>query len=254
MAVTRLAPPPPTTSCPTRGDLPASSRMTSLPPAVVQLEHVRVLYANAPDPALACDALRIGPGLTLVLGANGAGKSTLLRVIAGVERPDAGRVRLDGHDAWRSEVAARARLAYVPEHPELSPYATIGEVVRLAAALRGLPETDAAAALARVGLDALAHRTVRELSMGQRRRALLATALAGDPMLVVLDEPLETMDQSTRSAIVLWVAERRATGATVVVATHDVEPFRALVDRVVTVIGGRVTEGRLPPSPIAGAQ
>ena len=217
-------------------------------PPRVRLERVRVGYGPGAPPALTCDALDIGPGLTLVVGPNGAGKSTLLRVMAGVERPPAGRVWLLGHDAWRAEVAARARLADVPEHPELAPYASVGEVVRLVARLRGLPDRAASDALDAVGLGELAHRTVRELSMGQRRRALLAAAFLGEPLVVVLDEPLETMDRPTRAAIVRWTADRRAAGAAVIVATHDVAPFAPLADGVLVVVAGQVTPGAALPA------
>jgi ABC-2 type transport system ATP-binding protein len=110
-----------------------------------------VTYVRGGPPALACDALDVHPGLTLVVGPNGAGKSTLLRVVAGVERPELGEVRLLGHDAWRDEAAARRTLAYVPEHPELTPYATVDEVLRLVARLRARAPSDAAAALAAAG-------------------------------------------------------------------------------------------------------
>jgi ABC-2 type transport system ATP-binding protein len=216
--------------------------------ALVRLDRVRFAYTPGGPPALTCDALDVGPGLSLVVGPNGAGKSTLLRVVAGVERPPHGRVHLLGHDAWRAEAAARAHLAYVPEHPELAPYARIGEVVRLAARLRGLPDDAARDALDAVGLGELAHRTVRELSMGQRRRALLAAAFVGEPRIVVLDEPLETMDRPTRAAIVRWAAARRAAGAAVLVATHDVAPFALLVDAVLVVAAGRVTRGPALPA------
>jgi ABC-type multidrug transport system ATPase subunit len=225
--------------------------------AAVRLEGVRVAYApgrpGAPAAdALACDALGVGAGLTLVVGPNGAGKSTLLRVAAGVERPGRGRVWLLGHDAWRDEVAARRALAYVPEHPELTPYATVGEVLRLVARLRGCAESAAAEALAAAGLGALGDRTVRELSMGQRRRALLAAAWVGAPRLVVLDEPLEAMDRPTRAAVVRWAAERRAAGAAVLVATHEVAPFAPLVDDVLVVRAGRVARApALPADPAA---
>jgi len=220
--------------------------------APVRLEGVRFAYAPGAPAALTCDAITIDPGLTLVVGPNGAGKSTLLRVIAGVERPPAGRVWLLGCDVWRDEVAARARLAYVPEHPELAPYAAVGDVVRLAARLRGLADAAAHAALAEVGLDALAHRTVRELSMGQRRRALLAAAFVGEPLVVVLDEPLEAMDRPTRAAVVRWAAARRAAGAAVLVATHEVAPFAPLVDAVLVVAGGQVARATEPPADPGG--
>lgn len=217
--------------------------------APIRLAGVRFHYAPGGPPALVCDALTVDPGLTLVVGPNGAGKSTLLRVVAGVERPPAGRVWLAGHDAWHDERAAHQSLAYVPEHPELAPYASIGEVVRLVARLRAVPDPDEAAhaALAAVGLADLAHRTVRELSMGQRRRVLLAAAWVGTPTLVVIDEPLEAMDRPTRAAVVRWAAERRAAGAAVLVATHEIAPFAPLVDAVLVVAAGRVTPA--PPLP-----
>ena len=101
-------------------------------------------------------------GLTLLLGPNGAGKSTLLRLVAGVERPDAGSVLIDGHDLWQEEIAARQRLAYIPEHPELSPYATLREVVSLVARLRGEDPQRGLELLSRLGLDAATGATVRQ--------------------------------------------------------------------------------------------
>ena len=231
---------------------PASGSTAGRAEPLVRLDGVRVAYTRDGPPALACGALAVGPGLTLVVGPNGAGKSTLLRVAAGVERPAAGAVWLCGHDAWRDEAAARRSLAYVPEHPELTPYATVAEVLRLVARLRGRPPADAAAALARAGLDGLGGRTIRELSMGQRRRALLAAAWVGDPRLVVLDEPLETMDRPTRAAVVRWAAERRAGGAAVLVATHEVAPFAELVDDVLVVAAGTVS--RVPALPTSAPE
>jgi ABC-2 type transport system ATP-binding protein len=92
-------------------------------------------------------ALRFAPGLTLLLGENGAGKSTLLRVAAGVERPDAGTVTIGGHDLWVEEVEARSLLAYVPDEPDLVPYATVREILLLVARLRRKPDGDADRAL-----------------------------------------------------------------------------------------------------------
>jgi ABC-2 type transport system ATP-binding protein len=220
--------------------LPSASTDDGAAPALVRLRDVRFAWARGMAPALAVDALDVGPGLTLVVGPNGAGKSTLLRLVAGVERPTSGSVALLGHDLWRSEVAARAALAYVPEHPELAPYATIGEVVLLAARLRGFGEAEAWDALVRAGVEPLAGRNVRELSMGQRRRALLAAAWIGAPRVVVLDEPLESMDRATRAAIVEWAAERRAAGAALLVATHETAPFAPLADGVLAVERGAV--------------
>jgi ABC-2 type transport system ATP-binding protein len=207
---------------------------------VIRFSNVRFGYARG-ETAVAIPELVIPAGLVLVVGANGAGKSTMLRLAAGVERPDDGTVSIDGCDLWTDEVAARRRLAYVPEHPELTPYATIGETLLLVANLRNAPASAAADALTAVGLIGVTHRTVRELSMGQRRRALLATALIGSPPVLILDEPLETMDLEMRGFVRDLIVERRAAGGTIVVATHELEPFVADAEWVVGVRGGTAT-------------
>ena len=191
------------------------------------------------QPVLAEVDLALAPGLTLVVGRNGCGKSTLLKLAAGIDPPDAGRIEIDGHDLWRAEVAARAGLAYVPEHPDLTPYATIAEILALVCDLRGAPRASAAAALAFSGLDGgLAGRSVRELSMGQRRKAVLAAARIGNPRQLLLDEPLEAMDRAGRADVLAWIEDRRAAGALVLVASHDLEPFAPAAARALTVNGG----------------
>jgi ABC-type multidrug transport system ATPase subunit len=204
---------------------------------MIELRDVEFSYDGV-RPAIAVPSLDIASGLTMVVGPNGSGKSTLLRLAAGVERPRTGTVSIDGHDLWRDEVAARRSLAFVPEHPELTPYASIADVLQLVARLRGATYDDVATALDRVGLLEVAWHTVRELSMGQRRRALFATALLGDPRVVILDEPLETMDHAMRDLIIEWTRERRSIGATVLLATHDLQPFAEDVDSVIVVRNG----------------
>jgi ABC-type multidrug transport system ATPase subunit len=169
---------------------------------------------------------------------------------AGVERPDHGRVEVDGHDLWIDEEAARRSLAYVPEQPDLTPYATVREILGLVCRLRGEPASAADTALTLVGLDDLAHRSVRELSMGQRRRAVLAAARIGSPRHLLLDEPLEAMDRGAREDILAWIEARLVDGATVVVVSHDIAPFAARADRAITVKDGRsVSPGELPRDP-----
>lgn len=202
------------------------------------------------EPVLSAVDLEIASGLTLLLGRNGCGKSTLLKLAAGIERPDAGRIEIDGHDLWTDEVASRRTLAYVPEQPDLTPYATVREILGLVCGLRGEPRERGREALERVGLASLAHRSVRELSMGQRRRAVLAAALVGTPRHVLLDEPLEAMDRGAREDILVWIDGLLALGAVVVVVSHDIEPFVPRAARALTVRGGRcVDAGVLPEDP-----
>ena len=204
---------------------------------MISLRDVRFGYTRGTS-AFSCDAMDVGPGVTLLLGPNGAGKSTLLKLISGVEQPTTGCVRIDGHDLWQDEVAARAALAYVPEHPDLTPYATVGEVLGLVCRLRGRPADDGARALEVVGLRDLGDRSVRELSMGQRRRAVLAAAFIGEPGTLLLDEPLEAMDRPMRQWLTSWISDASARDATIVIATHDVEPFVRLARCAIAVAQG----------------
>ena len=204
---------------------------------MISLRDVRFGYSRGTT-AFACDTLDVGAGVSLLLGPNGAGKSTLLKLISGVEQPTAGSVCIEGHDLWRDEVAARAALAYVPEHPDLTPYATVGEVLGLACRLRGRPVDDGIRALEVVGLRDLGDRSVRELSMGQRRRSVLAAAFLGEPTTLLLDEPLEAMDRPMRVWLTSWISDASARDATIVIATHDVEPFVHLARRAIAVSQG----------------
>ena len=212
---------------------------------VIALAEVRYRY-GAGGFELAADRLEVPAGLTLLVGPNGSGKSTLMRLLAGVERPDAGRVTIDGRDAWTDEVAARAGLAWVPEHPDLTPYASVEDVLRLVASLRRASSSSAAAALERAGLAGLGRRSVRELSTGQQRRAMFAAAFIGEIRTALLDEPLEALDAAMRDAAIAWISGLAASGATVVVATHDLPPFAPIASRVLWVIDGRPRIAELP--------
>jgi ABC-type multidrug transport system ATPase subunit len=194
--------------------------------------------------------LEIDPGLTLLLGPNGSGKSTLLRLAAGIEKPDAGRITVGGMDLWAEEVAARRELAYVPEQPDLTPYATIEEILRLVCRLRGEPASASREYLDAVGLGGLLGRSVRELSMGQRRRVTLAAAMVGHPRVLLLDEPLEAMDRAFRETILGWIEQARLAGAAVIVAGHETAPLAAAAARALTVRRGKpLLFDPLPESP-----
>jgi ABC-type multidrug transport system ATPase subunit len=218
------------------------------------IRFVQASFSYRPgEPVLDGIDLEIGPGLNLLLGPNGCGKSSLLKLAAGIEEPDSGRVEIDGKDLWIDEVEARRSLAYVPEQPDLTPYATVREILALVCRLRGEPRERGEEALELVGLRSLAHRSVRELSMGQRRRAVLAAARVGTPRHVLLDEPLEAMDRGAREDILAWIDRLLAAHAaetTVLVVSHDIEPFVPRAVRALTVRAGRcVTADRLPDDP-----
>jgi ABC-2 type transport system ATP-binding protein len=193
--------------------------------------------------------LEFQPGLTMLLGPNGCGKSTLLKLAAGVEKPDSGAISIDGQDLWREEIEARKNLAFVSEQPDLTPYATLKEVLNLVCRLRHEPLQKGREALEFFDLQSLASRTVRELSLGQRRRAVFAAALIGMPSHILLDEPLEGMDRKIKEEILAWTDKRLDAGATMIVVSHAIEPFLPSVSRAVTVKDGSVSViDKLPSS------
>ncbi len=192
----------------------------------------------------------LSPGLTLLLGPNGCGKSTLLKIAAGVERPDRGRVLVDGVDLWREEAKARRGLAYLPEFPDITPYAALRDVLRLVCRLRGEPVRAGERALETFGLADEAGRSVRELSSGQRKRALFAAAFVGEPAHILLDEPLDALDRQIADDVLAWVRRRMAGGATLAVVSHAIEPFAEMATRALTVRDGLVEmRETLPPPP-----
>lgn len=178
------------------------------------------------------------PGLTLLLGPNGCGKSTLLKLAAGVERPDRGRILVDGADLWKKEAASRRGLAYLPEFADITPYAALRDVLRLVCRLRGERKEAGERALEIFGLTAEAGHSVRELSSGQRKRVLFAAAFVGRPGHVLLDEPLDALDRAVADDVLAWIGDRAASGATMAVVSHAIEPFTALATRALTVREG----------------
>jgi ABC-type multidrug transport system ATPase subunit len=194
--------------------------------------------------------LSIGPGLTLVLGVNGSGKSTLLRLVAGIERPDRGTVEVNGLDLWAREVAARTDLAYLPEEPDITPFASIHEVLRLVCSIRKEPLERGLEVLAEVGLSDSAALSIRELSKGQRRRVLLAATMIGSPGILLLDEPLDGMDREVRRLVMTRIRDLCQSGGLVMAVTHELEPFLELPGRAVALLdGGALVRDDLPTRP-----
>jgi ABC-type multidrug transport system ATPase subunit len=191
------------------------------------------------DPVLQGINLEIKAGLTLLVGPNGCGKSTFLKTAAGVEKLDSGRVFIQGFDLWTDEVAARENLSYLPEQPDLTPYASINEILNLVCRLRKEPLKKGREALEFFGLEKVSERTVRELSMGQRRRAVFAACLVGSSRYILLDEPLEGMDLRIQQIIIEWISQRVKEGVCMIVVSHSIEPFVELATQALTLYKGQ---------------
>ncbi len=156
-------------------------------------------------------------GALLLLGPNGAGKSTLLRVLAGLKRPDGGRLCWDGADALAEPAAHGANVGYLGHQDAIKPGLTVMENLALAARLSRRPPVASLAALDLLGLAALPSRL---LSAGQRRRLALARLHLGGAPLWLLDEPSLGLDAASVGRLGALIAGHRAEGGVVVVATH----------------------------------
>lgn len=202
---------------------------------LVSLRDLRLAY---PGQAAALDGitLEIFSGETLcLLGPSGCGKSTLLRLIAGLEKPDAGELR------WTA--GAAPTIGFVFQEPTLMPWADIFANVYLPLRLAGMGRREATPlveeALARVGIGNRMRALPRELSGGMKMRASIARALVDRPSLLLLDEPFAALDEITRWQLNDVLLElRRNSGATIVFVTHSVFESAYLADRV-AIMGAR---------------
>ena len=185
-----------------------------------------------------------------ILGPNGAGKSTLLKAVLGVVPLSEGAVRVFGKPVHRGNDA----IGYLPQRRRFDPDLRIraADLVRLGldGDRWGLPLPSAAKAkrvedsLEMVGAAAYRDRAVGELSGGEQQRILIAQALVSGPKMLILDEPLESLDLNNQQAIselVRGICRRQ--GVTVLLVAHDVNPILPFVDRVVYVAGGHVLSG-----------
>jgi NitT/TauT family transport system ATP-binding protein len=202
---------------------------------VLRIEHVGRRFRGGPTGgvvALQDASLRIARGDFLaLLGPSGCGKSTLLRLIAGLDRPDAGTLE------WE-QPPAPGEIGFVFQDSTLLPWATAEENVFLPLRLRGVARAaargDVQAALARVGLAGFEGARPRELSGGMRMRVSIARALVTRPRILLMDEPFAALDEFTRhklqaDLLALW----REIGCTVVFVTHSIYEAAFLARRVV---------------------
>ena len=197
--------------------------------------------------------LRVRPGeIVALLGPNGAGKTTTVEIVEGYRPGDAGTVRVLGEDPRRGGPALRARVGLVLQGGAgLEARATPRDLLRLYATFHeGGARVDDL--LERAGLAAVATTRVRRLSGGERQRLALAIALAGDPEVLILDEPTAGMDPEARRATRALVAGLRGEGRTILLTTHDLGDVEALADRVAILHRGRIVADAAPEALTAG--
>ncbi len=213
-------------------------------PPLIALNALRHSYGSTP--VLDLDRVVIPPGTTALLGPNGAGKTTLLRLLATVTPAQPGTVMIDGADIADPEhrLAVRRRLGYASQLDNLPPRMRVSEYCDYVAALKEITPrrrrrrwTDYI--LGEVGLTGHSEDRIASLSGGMRRRLVLAQSLLGHPELLVLDEPLVSLDAERRSLMVRLIAASAATRTTVV-ATHHSDEMAAVCQHVMVLITGRL--------------
>jgi ABC-2 type transport system ATP-binding protein len=193
--------------------------------------------------------LRIPGGVTGLLGPNGAGKSTLLQLATGQLRPSQGEVRVLGHPVWNNP-AINEFIGLCPEQDAFYEWMTGWDFVYTCARLSGLPRPEARAgalmALELVRMTENMHRAIKGYSKGMRQRTKIAQALAHDPEVLFLDEPLTGTDPVARRElmdIILRLAER---GKSVVVSSHVLHEVQSLTPNIILLNHGRlVAEGNI---------
>ena len=232
--------------------LPPAQDGRDMAPEVVALQDAAVALDGRIIWSEATFTVHAGEFIT-VLGPNGAGKSTLLKLLLGLVRPSAGEVRVFD----RSPRRGRADIGYVPQRRTLDSDLSVRgrDFVRLG--LDGhrwgfafpRPGNHAARDLVQQAIESVeaapyADRPISQLSGGEQQRLLLAQALVGNPRLVLLDEPLASLDLRNQQAIAQLVARlARERGMTVILVSHDLNPLLGVLDRLVYVARGRIVVG-----------
>ena len=177
-----------------------------------------------------------------LLGPNGAGKTTLISIIAGLIRPDAGKVSIHGHDVTGDFREARRKLGVVPQELVFDPFFTVRETLRLQSGYFGLHNNDKwiDEVMENLDLTNKADVNMRALSGGMKRRVLVAQALVHKPPVIVLDEPTAGVDVELRQTLWKFISRLNREGHTVVLTTHYLEEAQAMCKRVAMLKLGKV--------------
>ena len=177
-----------------------------------------------------------------LLGPNGAGKTTLISALAGLSKPDSGKLSIMGHDVQDDYQQARLRLGVVPQELVFDPFFTVRETLRFQSGYFGLSNNEGWIDEILENLDLMpkANTNMRRLSGGMKRRVLVAQALIHKPPVIVLDEPTAGVDVELRQGLWEFIKRLNRDGHTVILTTHYLEEAQALCNRVAMLKQGRV--------------
>ena len=188
-------------------------------------------------------SLEIEPGEFFgLLGPNGAGKTTLISCMAGLCQPDAGELRILGHDTRSDYRRARRGLGVVPQELVFDPFFSVREILRLQSGYFGMTRNDAwiDELLAELDLTDKADHSMRNLSGGMKRRVLVAQALVHRPPVIILDEPTAGVDVALRQGLWRFIRRLNRDGHTIILTTHYLEEAEALCGRLALMQSGEI--------------
>jgi ABC-2 type transport system ATP-binding protein len=209
------------------------------------VEHLTRTYAgNGASPFTAVDDFSFDAcsgEIIGLIGPNGAGKTTTLRTLAGILRPTSGRVAIDGHDIVADSIAAKRRLAFMPDEPHLFEYLTVEEHLRLVARLYTVEDFDARARalIDELELAGKERSLPGELSRGMRQKVVIACGLVRDATTLLFDEPLTGLDPVGIHRMRETIVARGRAGACVLVSSHLLHMVEEICTRVIIMDHGR---------------
>ncbi|ACI50658.1 ABC transporter related [Gluconacetobacter diazotrophicus PA1 5] len=229
--------------------------------SLLRVEHASRRFAG--HTALQDIDFEVHPGEILgVIGRSGAGKTTLLRCLSGLERPDSGRIVIEGEDITALPesrlVQVRRRIGLVFQHFNLLQSRTVAGNVALPLEIAGVPKAARAARVAElielVGLSGHKRKRPSQLSGGQKQRVGIARALAAQPALLLCDEATSALDPETTVSILdLLLDINRRLGLTIILITHEMEVIRRIARRVLVLDQGRIVEDGPTAALLGGA-
>jgi ABC-2 type transport system ATP-binding protein len=211
--------------------------MTSL----IRAEGLSKWYGNVLG--LSDVSLEIQPGIVGLLGPNGAGKSTFMKLLTGQLKPSLGTILIDGRPIW-NDTALFSRFGFCPEqdafYEDLTGWEFLSRLLRLSGYARAEADVRADKALAFVDLSKDKNRLIRGYSRGMRQRVKLAQAMAHDPEILVLDEPLNGLDPLGKRKVIRLIKEFRDQGRTVIVSSHVLPEIEALTREIILIHQGKI--------------